>query len=219
MKKANPAQIQNTATPRSSQYPIDEVFLTRWSTRAFDAQPMPTVDLKTLLEAARWAPSAYNVQPWRFIVTQRESIHWQAALDLLDPFNADWAQNARALIFLISDTQIPSSEPPELFPSHSFDTGSAWAHIALQAAKMGYQAHAMAGIFHEKIRQQLRVPKSFNIEIAIAVGTPGDPQMLSPALREREAPSQRLPLSELVFSPVFGHTEGLVHRQDEEDHP
>ena len=218
MKTASPTQNQDAASSRSSQYPIDDVFLSRWSTRAFDAQPMPTVDLKTLLEAARWAPSAYNVQPWRFIVVQRESIHWQVILDLLNPFNADWAQNASALIVLISDTRIPESEPPELFPSHSFDAGAAWAHIALQAAKMGYQAHAMGGIFHEKIRQQMSVPEHFKIEVAIAVGTPGDPQVLPPALRERETPSQRLPLTELIFSSAFGHTERLDHRQDEEDH-
>lgn len=166
---------------------------------------MPQEDLFTILEAARWAPSAYNIQPWRFIFALRGDAHWDDFLDLLDPFNASWAKNASAPVFLVSDTLTPAhgSSPAKPSRTHSFDAGAVWAQLALQATALGYQAHAMAGIHFDEIRQRLSVPDNYKVEIAIAIGRQTDPSDLPPALQEREKPSPRLPLEEIAFSERF----------------
>ncbi len=196
-----------TATPASRRphHSIAPVFLHRWSPRAFEPQALPIDDLFCMLEAARWAPSAYNIQPWRFIHAVRGDAHWKDFLGLLDPFNARWARNASALVFLVSDTLTPAHDSSPATPSrtHSFDAGAAWAQLALQATTIGYQAHAMAGIHFNDVRQRLSVPDSFHIEIAIAIGRQADPSGLPLALQEREKPSPRRPLQEIAFSERF----------------
>lgn len=186
---------------RKPDHPVDPIFVHRWSPRAFAAKPMARGDLLTILEAARWAPSAYNIQPWRFIYAMRGDAHWRGYLDLLDPFNAGWARNASALVFVVSDTVTPGqgSSPSQRSRTHSFDTGAAWAHLALQATTLGYQAHAMAGIHFDRVRQQLSVPDDYRIEIAVAIGMQTDPSVLPSALQEREKPSPRLPLEAIAF--------------------
>ncbi|WP_188149613.1 nitroreductase family protein [Teredinibacter waterburyi] len=188
---------------RTSQLPVDAQFLRRWSPRAYDNSALPKKDLMTLFEAARWAPSAYNVQPWRFIYSIRDDDNWNLFLSLLDPFNAEWAKRSGALIFLVSDTQVPNRNPPKPFPSHSFDAGAAWMQLALQAQSLGYQAHAMGGILHQKIAAALNIPERFKIEIGIAVGQMASPDILPKSLKEREQPSTRLPLEQLIFNGVF----------------
>jgi nitroreductase len=190
---------------RQPDHPVDPIFLNRWSPRAFEAQAMPTGDLFTILEAARWAPSAYNIQPWRFIYAMRDDAHWDVFLGLLDPFNASWAENASALVFLVSDMLTPAhgSSPAKPSRTHSFDAGAAWAQLALQATALGYQAHAMAGIHFDDVRQRLSVPNNYEVEIAVAIGRQSDPSDLPQALQEREKPSPRLPLQEIAFSECF----------------
>ena len=140
-------------TPRSPDHPIEPIFLDRWSPRAYDGQPMPTSDLLSILEAARWAPSAYNVQPWRFLFSRREDPHWQDFLKLLDEFNHGWARHASALVFVLSDTVMPGDNDGPSKPSrtHSFDTGAAWAQLALQALEVGRAPDFLAsrGTKHE----------------------------------------------------------------------
>jgi len=192
---------------RTPDYPIAQVFLDRWSPRAFDGSEMPVRDLMTVLEAARWAPSAYNIQPWRFLYARRGDENWAAFLATLDPFNAAWAENASALVFALSDTRLPEADGAveAISPTHRFDAGAAWAQLALQATASGYQAHAMAGVDFVKVRKTLRVPERYFIEIAIAVGTQSDPASLPAGLRDREKPSGRLPLDEIVFAGPFPH--------------
>ena len=139
-------------TKRIPDRPIETVFLERWSPRAFDAASMPMADLLTVLEAARWAPSAYNVQPWRLLYSLRGDTYWQTYLSLLDRFNSSWAQHASALVVVLSDSMMPGdgSGPDKRSRSHSFDAGAAWTQLALQATALGYQAHAMAGLDFEK---------------------------------------------------------------------
>ena len=194
-----------TCQYRRPDHPVDPIFVNRWSPRAFETKAMPEGDLYTMLEAARWAPSAYNIQPWRFIYAMRGGAHWHDFLGLLDPFNASWAENASALVFLVSDTLTPAhgSSPARPSRTHSFDAGAAWAHVALQATALGYQAHAMAGIHFDAVRERLSVPDNYAIEIAIAIGRQTDPSRLPTALREREKPSPRLPLDEIAFSECF----------------
>lgn len=190
---------------RQPNFPIDPIFVQRWSPRAFDASPMSLVDLHTILEAARWAPSAFNIQPWRFVYALRNDEHWETFLGLLDPFNEAWAHNASALVFIVSDTLTPAhgSSPAKPSRTHSFDAGAAWAHLALQATALGYQAHAMAGIFFDEVTRQLSIPERYRVDIAVAIGRQASPTALPPALREREAPSNRMPLDQIAFDGWF----------------
>ena len=190
---------------RSPAHPVAPLFVRRWSPRAFDASVMALADLKTMLEAARWAPSAYNIQPWRFVYALRNDACWASWLRLLDPFNAAWARSASALVFLVSDRLAPSRDGAPRKPSatHRFDAGAAWAQLALQATAMGYQAHAMAGIRVDDVRRVLDVPEHYAVHIGIAIGRPASPATLPPALREREVPSPRLPLERIAAAGRF----------------
>ncbi|MDU0340905.1 nitroreductase family protein [Bosea rubneri] len=188
---------------RTAAFPIDPIFIERWSPRAFHPEPMPTGALLTILEAARWAPSAYNVQPWRFLYALRDDAHWPRFLSLLDSFNQSWAGSASALVFLLSDTGTDDAAQQQASPIRSFDTGAAWSHIALQAVRLGYHAHAMAGIAFEAARTSLAVPPRFRIEIAVALGRRAAPETLPPPLREREWPSPRRSLTETAFAGSF----------------
>jgi len=195
-------------TDRKPDHPIENLFVDRWSPRAFDGSNMPEADLKTILEAARWAPSAYNIQPWRFVYARRNGTGWQMLVDLLDPFNRDWARHASALVYLFSDRELDGEggKPNRMSGTHSFDAGSAWAHAALQATALGYHAHAMAGLLMEEIAGQLGVPERFKPEIAIAIGRLGDVSKLPEDLRLREVPSARKPLGEIAFSGAWSST-------------
>jgi len=186
---------------RTPDHPVQDLFVNRWSPRAFDGGEMPEADLKTVLEAARWAPSAFNLQPWRFVYARRGDDSWQKLVELLNPFNRDWAQHASALVYLFSDTEVDGKDGNPNRPSgtHSFDAGSAWACAALQATALGYHVHGMAGILKDEIHEKLGVPGRFKPEIAFVIGKLGDASQLPENLRARETPSGRRPLEEIAF--------------------
>ncbi|MFD1695013.1 nitroreductase family protein [Roseibium aestuarii] len=189
---------------RSHAHPVEPLFVNRWSPRAFDGSEIPEADLKTILEAARWAPSAFNIQPWRFVYARRGDAHWDTLVNLLNPFNRDWAKEASALVYLFSDTLIDNKDGgTRPSGSHSFDAGAAWAHAALQATALGYHAHAMAGILKDEIHAALNVPARFQPEVAFALGRRGDATTLPDGLQARETPSPRKPLDEIAFSGSF----------------
>ncbi len=194
-------------TERTTDYPIDPIFTDRWSPRAFDASSMAETDLLTILEAARWAPSAFNIQPWRFLYSLRDDHCWQSYLELLDPFNMSWACHASALVIVLSDTMISGDgdRPQQQSRTHSFDAGAAWAQLALQATLLGYQAHAMAGIHYHQSHKRLSVPERYRVEIAVAIGKRAHPSVLPEGLQGREQPSQRLPVREIAFPGIFPH--------------
>ena len=187
---------------RKSQYPIDSMFTCRWSPRAFDGSVMAADDLRTILDAGRWAPSSFNYQPWRFLyATRDDAANWARFLDLLIPFNAIWAKEASVLLSILSETTMGSPDKPS--HSHSFDAGAAWSAIALQSTLMGYHAHGMVGIDMDKTRAELGVPDGFRIEAAVAIGRMGDPASLPEKLQAREEPSNRKPLEEIAYSGNF----------------
>lgn len=190
---------------RKAGYRINPLFIQRWSARAFTDEAISHEQLLGLFEAARWAPSAYNAQPWRFIYALKGSAHWESFLQLLIEFNRSWAANASALVFIISRTQFqpPSKEAPSPFPTHAFDAGAAWASLALQAQDAGWSAHAMAGFDQQQARAVLGIPDEYAIQAAIAIGRPGNPESLPEGLRARETPSQREPLEQLVAEGGF----------------
>lgn len=187
---------------RKADHPVQDLFVNRWSPRAFDAAQMPEADLKTILEAARWAPSAFNIQPWRFVYALRGDDNWTRLLSLLNPFNLDWAQHASALVFLFSDAQVDgrNGNPNRESGTHSFDAGAAWAQAALQATALGYHTHAMAGILTDEVHGKLGVPDRFEIEIAFAIGRRGNASDLPEGLQSRELPSPRKPLNDIAFA-------------------
>lgn len=172
---------------------VDPLFTERWSPRAFDNSSIPQHDLDTIFDAARWAPSAFNYQPWRFLYAHRDGADWRRFVDLLLPFNQAWVERASVLLFILSDTLIvgPGSDAAKPSHSHSFDTGAAWALMALQATRLGYHSHAMTGVDFDRARAELGVPDRFRIEAAVAIGRRGDKSILPEALQAREEPSGR----------------------------
>lgn len=194
-----------SSSPRQTEYPIDPQFTARWSPRAFTGEAMPQATLMSLFEAARWAPSASNSQPWRFIYGHRGSAGFDAIFGSLVPFNQDWAQRASALVAVVSQAERLSHDGKEMRPQawHSFDTGCAWGYLALQAQLAGWHAHGMGGFDRAALSAALGVPPGYQVEAVVAIGKLGDPALLPEALREREIPSQRLPLATLVAEGRF----------------
>ncbi|WP_420144562.1 nitroreductase family protein [Sphingobium sp.] len=192
-------------TPRATTRAVDSLFLDRWSPRAFDSSAISQDDLDTIFDAARWAPSAFNYQPWRFLYAHRDSADWQRFLDILLPFNQSWVQHAGALIFVLSDTlsAAPGSQDFKPSHSHSFDAGAAWALLALQATRLGYHTHGMTGVDFDKARVELAVPDRFRIEAAVAIGRQGDKSILPEALQSREFPSDRKDIAEFAHPGNF----------------
>ena len=192
---------------REAEHPIDPLFLERWSPRAFDGSELPDEDLLTIFEAARWAPSAFNSQPWRFLYAKRGDASWQRFLGLLIPWNQGWAHSASVLAYILSDT-MPMTDrtgAPKESRTHSFDAGAAWVSLALQATRMGYHAHGMSGIEYERARAELAIPERYRIEAACVIGRIGDPAILDEKQRAREHPGARKPQQEFVFAGGFPH--------------
>ena len=196
---------ETSANGRTAEYPIEPVFLDRWSPRAFRPEPIAEVDLMTMLEAARWAASNANTQPWRFVYARRDTRAWLPLLDLLVPNNRDSAQHASALVFFVSRELMQSRNSADLVPSptHSYDTGTASGYFTLQVQLMGWHAHGMYGFDHARSAEVLRIPPDHHVEAVYAVGRIGDASALPEALQAREVPSARLPLAELVHEGSF----------------
>ncbi|MBD9675382.1 nitroreductase family protein [Pseudomonas sp. PDM18] len=194
-----------SANPRVSEHPIDPQFINRWSPRAFNGEAIPEATLLSFIEAARWAPSSFNSQPWRFLFALRDTPNWQRYLNLLGEFNRSWAQHASALVVVLSKTTFAppgsSEEKPALW--HSFDTGSAWGFLALQASLAGWHTHGMAGFDRELARTELKVPADHEIHAVIAIGKQGDKSILAESLQAREVPNTRRPLAEIVAEGDF----------------
>ncbi len=194
-----------TANSRTAAHAIDPLFLERWSPRAFTGEPIPETELMTLFEAARWAPSSFNAQPWRFIWARRDTGHWPRLLGLLSEYNQSWAKNAAALVVLVSKTTMLPRGADKEVPSvtHSLDAGAAWENLALQATRSGWAAHGMAGFDMPRAAVELGVPSGYRVEAAIAIGRRGDKSVLPEALQAREMPSDRLPLAQIVSEGRF----------------
>ena len=206
------ADGQYLATRRVPNYPVDTLFLHRWSPRAFTAEAIPETQLMTLLEAARWAPSCFNSQPWRFLYARRDTPDWSRFIGLLTPDNQAWARNASVLVVVVSSTLMrnPSAPPDETsaedwVPSytHSFDAGAAWAQLGLQCTLSGLRAHGIIGIDMGRARRELNVPDHYRIEAAIAIGRQAAIETLDDGLQKKEHPSVREPLSVIALEGGF----------------
>jgi nitroreductase len=194
-----------TANSRRADYPIEPIFLERWSPRAFSGEAISDADLRTIFEAARWAPSSYNSQPWRFFYAKRDTPAFAAFLGLLSSSNQVWAKNASALMVLASQKNFtpPGKNEPVESRSHSFDAGAAWGYLALQTLRLGYAAHAMAGFDAARAHKELNMPEDYRPEAAIAIGRMGDKALLPEAIRAREHPNGRNPQTAFVVEGGF----------------
>ena len=166
---------------------------------------MAETDLLSMLEAARWAPSSINLQPWRFVWALRDTADWRRLFALLEPGNQKWVQTASALVFLVSKTMRTRTDGEEVANrAHAFDAGAASAMLALQARLMGYHAHAMGGILLDEVLPALGFPDNgYRAEVAIAVGRAANPASLTDEQRLREVPNQRKALAEVAFKGMY----------------
>ena len=160
-------------------------------------------DIMSLFEAARWAPSSYNNQPWRFIYAKRNTEHWDRFFNLLAEGNKNWTKNAALLVVVISRKNFEFNEKPAI--THQFDAGSAWENLALEASSRGIVAHGMQGFDYEKAGVDLGVPHDFEVIAMIAIGKKGPIEIPPPELQEMEKLTDRKPLKEIIME-GFYHT-------------
>lgn len=192
---------------RKTEYEIENIFLERYSPRAMSGEVVSKDELMTLFEAARWAPSANNIQPWRFLYAIRDTTDFELFFSFLKEGNQIWCKNAGALIIGLSKKNMNNGE---LNQTHSFDTGSAWENLALQGTKMGLIVHGMAGYKIESIKESLKITDEYQVELMITVGKPGKIEDLPINLQEREEPSQRMNLDTIIFEGKDGANKLLL---------
>ncbi len=199
--------MQKLAT---SQFPIHELLQRRWSPLAFSSQPIEPEKLSSLLEAARWAASSYNEQPWSFIVaTQDNSEAFDRLLSCLADGNQVWAKQAPVLMISVTKLNFEKNGTENRHAFH--DVGAASENLAIQATALGLFIHQMAGFDVDKTRETYGIPEGYDPVAAIALGYPGDAETLSDQYRDREfSPRQRKPLNSFVFTEKWGQALPLI---------
>jgi nitroreductase len=196
--------------PAETSAPVHDLIRHRWSPRAFDSQPVEPEKLRSLFEAARWAASSYNAQPWYFIVaTKDDPEDYKKILDCFVEFNQGWAKSAPVVGLSVARMKFEHNGTPN---NHAFhDVGQAAANLALQATALGLQVHQMAGILPDKAREIFGIPDGYGAVAGFAIGYPGDPASLPDKLREQErAPRSRKPLDSFVFTGKWGKVSPVV---------
>jgi nitroreductase len=187
---------------RRADYPIEALFLRRWSPRAMSGEPISEKEILTLFEAARWAPSTYNEQEWRFLYARRDMPQWPTFFGLLAEGNQAWCGRAALLGLVLAHKVFQRNGKAN--PVHVFDSGLAYENLALQGTAMGLVIHGMQGFDYDKARTSLSVPDDYAVCAMFAVGRPGDPDQLAPEMRELEKPSPRKPVREIICEGKFG---------------
>lgn len=194
--------LPNALEHRTADHPVEDLFLQRWSPRAMSGETIDESELMSLFEAARWAPSTYNEQEWRFLYAHRESEHWETFLGLLTDANQAWCARAGVLIVALSGKQFSRNGKPN--PVHSLDTGMAVQNLMLQGTQMELVCHAMAGFDRGKTRVALGVPEEYDTECMIAIGRPGEIESLPENYRDMDRqPSGRKPIAEFAAAGPF----------------
>src|SRR6476646_8933952 len=181
---------------RKADHEIEPFLLDRWSPRAMSGEEISHEELMRLFEAARWAPSSFNAQPWRALYARRGTEHWQTFFDLLVDANKAWAKNAAVLVVFISRKNFDHNGKPSI--THSYDCGAAWENFALQGFSQGLVVHGMQGFDYDRARTELKIPDGFQIEAMAAVGKPGAKESLPEKLLKAESPNDRRQLSASV---------------------
>jgi nitroreductase len=178
---------------------VHELIRKRWSPRSFSAREVSAEDLKAIFEAARWAASSNNEQPWRFLVARKsDGAAYEKILNLLVPANQAWAKTAPVLLIMAAKRTFSHNGSPNRFGLH--DAGQALAHLFLEATALGLHAHGMAGFDAERVRKELGIPDDYDLGAAVALGYLALPDQLPDKYRESEVSKrQRKPLNEIVF--------------------
>ena len=185
---------------RQADHPVERIFVDRWSPRAMSGEEIPNDELLTLFEAARWAPSSGNNQPWRMLYAPCRSRHWPLFFDLLVESNRVWCARAAALVVIISKTTFENGKPCR---THSYDSGAAWMSLTLQGSLLGLVVHGMQGFDYDRARIDLGIPEEFQVEAMAAIGRPGRREDLPEQLQARETPNDRRPLAQSVCEGPF----------------
>lgn len=182
---------------RKPAYPITPLIYHRWSPRSMTGDSISDEDLMSLFEAARWAPSAGNSQPWRFIYAKRESEDWGKLFDLLDEGNQHWVAKASVLLVVISNNE---------GKTHSFEAGSAWENLAIEATARGLVTHGMGGFDYDRAKAELGVPDTYTVDAMVAIGKRDVVGALHERLQKREFPSDRKPVEEIIMKGEFDNS-------------
>jgi nitroreductase len=198
--------------PAPTEHPVHELIKHRWSPRAFSGQPIPPEILRSLFEAARWAPSSSNEQPWAFIVTTSDDKENHAnMLSTLVEFNQGWAKHAPVLAIAVSEMAFAKTGKPNR--NAFYDTGSAMAYLSMEATARGLFVHQMAGFDPQKAIELLQIPSGWEPIAAFTIGYPGDPESLPETLRKRElAPRERKPLDTFVMGGHWGKAASFLQK-------
>lgn len=190
--------------PAETNHEIHELIRERWSPRAFSSDVIEDEDLGSLLEAARWAPSCFNEQPWRFIIARRQDeSDFAKMLSCLDPFNQEWAQHAGLVMLAVASRYFAHNHKENRHAWH--DVGLASAQLILQAKALGLASHPMAGFDEDKARELYSIPEDFEPVTALVIGYPGRFSELSEKNQSKElAPRQRRALNEIAYTGTWG---------------
>jgi len=193
-----------------ADYPINDLLRRRWSPRAFSDAPVEPEKLRSLFEAARWAPSSFNEQPWAFIVATLQHPQEHALLlSCLIEGNQRWAKRAPVLMVSVAKLNFDRTGEPNRHAFH--DVGLAMGNLLVEATELGLVVHQMAGFFPEKVREIYGVPEGFEPLTAIAIGYPAGIEVLPESLRDRElAPRSRKPIGSFVFESRWGDASAIV---------
>ncbi len=196
--------------PAKTDHPVDSLIERRWSPRVFSDREVGTDAILSLLEAARWAASAYNAQPWSFIVARRQDKdEFERLLGCLVPGNQEWAKGAHVLMLTVAKLTFSHNDKPNALAIH--DVGQAAATMAIQATSMGLRIHQMSGFDAAKARETYAIPDGYEPVTVIAVGYRADEDSMPEDVREKEsAPRQRRPLGEIVFSGTWGNSSPIL---------
>ena len=197
MGKLSKEIIQN----RKPEYQIHSLILGRWSPRSMTGGEISDEELMPLFEAARWAPSSYNSQPWKFIYAKRNTDDWQKFFNLLTENNKAWAKNAAVLIVLVSSKNFEHNNKYSI--THKFDAGAAWENLAIEGIRRGLAVHGMEGFDYEKARKELEIPDDYDVECMIAIGKRDVKENLPREIQAWETPSTRKPLKDIIMKGKF----------------
>lgn len=198
--------------PAPTDHPVHELIRERWSPRAFSEEPIPAEVLRSLFEAARWAPSSNNEQPWAFLVATKDDQEFhEKMVSTLVEFNQTWAKHAPVLAMAISELAFARNGHPNR--NAFYDTGAAVAHLTTEATARGLLVHQMAGFDPHKAIELFSIPTGWEPIAAFVIGYPGNPQNLPEPLREREhAPRTRKPLDEFVMSGSWSRPASFLNK-------
>lgn len=191
------SEVAQTRTP---DHEVQSYLINRWSPRSMTGESMSEEELAPLFEAARWSPSSYNAQPWKFLYAHRNTPEWDLFYNLMVEFNQMWTKNASVLLVVLSKK---TSDNGHSNRTHSFDTGAAWMSIALEGSARGLVVHGMSGFDYEKAQKTLEIPEDYQVEAMIAVGKRAPKEALPKAIQEREFPSDRKPISSFTSQGKF----------------